>query len=610
MRFLHGVTLSSYPLPRWDWDVKPDLRISCDVRQLIRDMPLVSNPMGVCLFSFGAVPPKWNLQCPLSNMYGSVVRLSRNIVFDDVEVSLAFERFCDDFILRGRELDLAQFRCDIDISVDTWLAQCKSYNEREKQSIRESAVPLMELYQSCRRFVGWRTRCARAQRWPRRVPTEFLPFIVKRFGKPEHYPSMKPLRGINARPNAWKAFMGPLIKYVEHLIYDHPAFVKKIPVTQRAKYIQFILDAVGQISMGTDYSSFEAMFHRAVMLATSIKLYRFLFAHLPNAEAILYILETVLAGDNIIFCKWFRIIIEACRMSGEMDTSLANGLCNLIFLCFIMVLIREEELQDEFIRRESFGNYEKRLRCVVEGDDGAFACGGRLPTRDDFARLGFVVTDDHSGDPLHLAFCGIRATEDYTNIKDIKKVLTQFAFLPREYAHAKTHMLKTLYRAKALSLLVEAKNCPVLHNFARAMCRLTRAQHNRVRKCIHRLFDSYHRDVAYQGLELYGKDVPDPDIAPETRLRCEEWFGMSVAEQLRLEAHFDSCTWETIGDSGMEFPPLWRLYHHDFVKYDKTVEMREFPSCSANVEQFTRCMQLVVNNEDELVDALRERVFH
>lgn len=605
--------MSSYPLPQWNYAIKEDLVISCDVRQLIADMPLDSVAMGVCIFSFGSVPPKWNLSCPLSNLYGSVVRLSRRVEFADDDVAREFARFSRDFI-QGRELDLAQLSCDVDISVDTWLSQCKSYSQSEKEAIRLSAIPLEELYQSCRRFVRWRARCRARRRWPRKIPLEFLPFIVKRFGKEEFYAAevLKVLRGINARPNVWKAFMGPLIKFLEHLVYDHPAFVKKVPVTKRAEYIKFILEVVGDCYAGTDYSSFESMFHRAIMLCTSVALYRFMFQHLPGSAAIIYILEEILAGDNVIFCKWFRIIIEATRQSGEMDTSFANGLVNLIFMSFIMVLVREDELQDAFLRRETMGLYEKRERRVVEGDDGAAGCRGRLPTPADFARLGFVVTDDYSSNPLHLAFCGIRAAEDMTNIRDVRKVLATFPFLPRRYVRAKVHMLKTLYRAKALSLLVESRNCPVLHSFARAIVRLTRAQHNRVKKVIHNLFDAYHRDIAYEGLEKYGNNVPDPIIGFETRLRCEEWFNISVEKQLELERHFDMCSWDTIGNIDLDFPALWTLYHRDFVKDDLVCGMREFPCTSANVDQYTRCMNLVSDGPEQraAIHALRERVFH
>ena len=110
--------------------------------------------------------------------------------------------------------------------------------------------------------------------------------------------------------------------------------------------------------------------------------------HVIGGEHILGIMKEVLCGKNIVQNRYLDCIIEARRMSGEMNTSLGNGFSNLMFMAFVC---------------EKLG-----LNCngVVEGDDGLFAFNGNTPSASDFTKYGFNIKLDVHSEISTASFCG------------------------------------------------------------------------------------------------------------------------------------------------------------------------------------------------------------
>ena len=71
------------------------------------------------------------------------------------------------------------------------------------------------------------------------------------------------------------------------------------------------------------------------MQAVEFVLYTYMLQHVIGGEHILGIMKEVLCGKNIVQNRYLDCIIEARRMSGEMNTSLGNRFSNLMFMAIV-----------------------------------------------------------------------------------------------------------------------------------------------------------------------------------------------------------------------------------------------------------------------------------
>jgi len=192
-------------------------------------------------------------------------------------------------------------------------------------------------------------------------------------------------------------------------------------------------------------------------------------------------------------------------MSGEMNTSLGNGLTNLIVWSFLV--------------------HKKGGRFVgfVEGDDGIFATDVDV-TSDDYAEYGFDVKVNDFDDPLQASFCGIMCSEDFECITDPRRKFQTFGWTSSFISAGEDKMMELL-RAKALSLVYEMPQCPILGVLARDALIHTRGYEPRF------VWDGYHN-----------VDVPcDERLIPafnpkmSTRVAFQKAYGISIHTQLLAE---------------------------------------------------------------------------
>jgi len=367
------------------------------------------------------------------------------------------------------------------LEFEDWLASCLSYNENRKEQLRQSA---RELYGQ--------------------FPSKKMCQKVQSFVKTESYLQLKHARMINSRSDHFKAWSGPYFKAMEQEVYKLHWFIKHVPVKDRPAKVK-ALRASGRLYYQTDYTAFESHFTPQILKAVECRVYKYLLRNHPRAARLI---EQTLTGPNRMRTRTgVSCTVNGRRMSGDMCTSLGNGLTNLLLVKFIV-----EELKGGF-----FDGF-------VEGDDGLFASSVPLCIKD-FFDLGFTIKINEDGpisDPCHASFCGMVFADSGEIIKDPKKFLSEFGWTS-SFISGSAVLMDRLLRAKALSACYETPQCPILGAMSREALRRTRG--------VRPLFveDGYHHTPK--------DEAPIPEFSPsmDTRLLFELKYGVSVGTQLLAE---------------------------------------------------------------------------
>lgn len=386
---------------------------------------------------------------------------------------------------------------DYDISFEAWLVKCP-YPEWRKAELREM----------------WEENYGILKQQH---------FSVKSFMKDETYPEFKHARGINARHDMFKCWIGRFFKAIEEQLYEYPAFIKHVPVPDRPDYIMEMMHTLGGKYVATDYTAYESHFTKELM-SIEFELYRYMTQYLPEHDKFMLLCNKVLAGVNHCQYKFFTVDLEATRMSGEMNTSLGNGFMNLMafeYCCHV-----------------------KGTQCVgvVEGDDGLFRIDGPAPTAEDFERIGFTIKIEYHDTLQEASFCGIIFDEDdRINITDPADVLLNFGWAGTRYTKCGDVRLKELLRAKSLSYLYQYSGCPVIQSLANYGLRMTK--HIDLNRYLSksRNISTYMREQYLEMMRDFSKIVSKP-VPLRTRQLVEKKFGITVEMQISLEEYLDGLT--------------------------------------------------------------------
>lgn len=122
-----------------------------------------------------------------------------------------------EFVGKWIHENLTPLSPDTVIDFDEWL-ESTPYTMRRKEELRSKRLPEGQSAMS--------------------VPKTWK---VKSFIKAETYPEYKHARGINSRSDEFKCAIGPWFKKIEKQVFQHSAFIKKIPVSDRPDYIMNLL---------------------------------------------------------------------------------------------------------------------------------------------------------------------------------------------------------------------------------------------------------------------------------------------------------------------------------------------------------------------------------
>lgn len=388
---------------------------------------------------------------------------------------------------------------------------------------------------------------------------------VKGHCKDEFYPLPKPLRLINAREDFSKGFLGPSFATIEHVVCKLPWFIKYVPVKDRPRAITDKLIREGANYVCTDYTSFEAHFEPHIMWAIEEPLYRFMCGNLPHEErdSFLKFWKEFVAGTNRMnIAGNLDCTLPGVRMSGEMNTSLGNGWCNLVL--FLFAVYQRGASWDDI-----FGD---TVSGFVEGDDGLFRVPPHLsPTTEQMASYGFCLKIESTPDITEASFCGqVFDPENNVVMTDPGHVLMKLGWAGRKYLLTKQQTLDEILLAKAMSTLYQYNGCPII---AVACLRIIQVLKSRGVLLSERAKASmgWYKRPLLEEADLLSWDVLP--IAESTRLIVARLYGFEVDEQLALEAALRN--WQYGQPIEFQLPPSYDMYaraYDDYVLYPTQVD--------------------------------------
>jgi len=427
---------------------------------------------------------------------GCCRRVLRAVPKADKSLYLELQAFVGEFVQEFFEPILP----DEDVSFETWI-QTTKYPEGRRQELRVIHGKLLE---NC-----WED-------------TKIL--VCKCFQKWEHYIDWKHSRGIMSRTDEAKVLLAPIFKIIEMQVFKLPYFIKKIPVAERPDYIMKMISGLCRVGTN-DFTAFESLFTKELMLTIEMQLYRHMGQHFPKW---LDLVDRCLLGHNVMQFKQFTAYVESCRMSGEMCTSLGNGFSNLMILLFIC---------------HKSGIDWRNVKCVIEGDDSLFEIHEGFD-EELYVKLGLRAKLETFDEVSEASFCGIVFdVEDRINLTDPRKVLASVGWGPMKYHKARKNLKLGLLRAKALSFAHQYPGCPIVDVLSHRLLYLTRSKQARVDSK-----DWYKNSNVPTDQELI-RDIVRRGATPtplRSRLLVEKLYGIAVEEQVRLENMINE--WEIDGN--------------------------------------------------------------
>jgi hypothetical protein len=401
--------------------------------------------------------------------------------------------------------------------------------------------------------------------------------LVKSFVKAEHYPTFKMCRVINGRIDFSKIIFGPLIKTVEKIIYKHPSFIKTIPLAERPLYYQRLVGGPG-VFWATDHTSFESSFTMGLCISVEFEVYSWIL-NCYYAELICKAFYTL----NVCVFKFFKLKVSAKRMSGDMNTSLGNGITNLITILFLY--------------HEKYGLI--LISIVIEGDDSLFRTDRHLAlSAKDFATLGLVTKIEMYERLCIASFCGnIFDEDDLKNLVDPGKIFRRFGYADNKYFGCRKSKKMGLLRAYAFSIYYQYHGCPMVESLARYLIRVTRG-YFAIMNSIN-IFKLSDNDVIPASEQRMFELFPPGEIGIGSRCIIQSQFGFSYDQQISVEKYLDSLNQLEI----LRIPIIVNNSHPDTVSF--------FHSCSTYVGENIKMKQKDVPfNFRDLLRELKARLAH
>lgn len=357
---------------------------------------------------------------------------------------------------------------------------------------------------------------------------------VKSFVKDETYDEYKYCRLINSRVDVAKCFFGPINAAVSDVFFKMSWFIKKVPVPDRPEVLgsKLFSTGAGVDYIFTDYTAFEAHFVKEFMEICEYEVFYYMTSGLDGGAEFMQTYRTYIMGVNKLIFKDLSVKIEATRMSGEMFTSIANGISNLLIFLFVC--------------------QERGATSVVgfvEGDDGLFRVSPAkaAPTIEDFKKLGFTIKIGHTMELNKASFCGqVYGMQDKIVITDPKEVMARFGWTNKKYTSCSEETAMQLLRAKGYSMVYQYNGCPILDSLGRRILQLT--ENVTIGQKVFNNLDLWEREkliAATQG-SLPEKKTP----GDETRNMVEELYGITVEQQYELEEYVSTI------DLGLHNNPL------------------------------------------------------
>jgi hypothetical protein len=344
----------------------------------------------------------------------------------------------------------------------------------------------------------------------------------KSFNKAESYSAWKHLRGINSRSDIFKCIVGPTFSAIEKVLFKMKWFIKKVPVSHRARHVWEAMYSPTAQYYATDYSAFESHFDSQLMAEVEFQLYEYMTAALPTGASWFQLVSETLGGLQTCHYKGFDATGVASRMSGEMCTSLGNSFANLMIFLYVC---------------SKAGIVEEDISGFVEGDDGLFRFQKHQVIDDSlFTKLGLTIKIEKYDTLNEASFCGLIFDPDsLIIITDPREVLADFGWAGPSYVRCGSVRRNELLRAKSLSFLHQYPGCPIVQALAQYGLRVT--NHVSLTRFLERGYqlNAWEREQLMDAIENVDKVVARP-VTRRSREIVEKMYGISPVEQERIEA--------------------------------------------------------------------------
>lgn len=481
-------------------------------------------PMGRCnVDHIKAIPPKTDITDPMSLLTGICKRMAYDPPKPNRKMRRRFQRFVRRWLIKNLE----PFAPDETFDFEEWLSHT-NYPDWRKVEIRKARRdgPYLD---------GEIDHPGNSD------------YKVKLFTKEEYYPEYKHFRGIWAREDAAKAVMGPFFHKVEKILFALPNFIKTVPKNERPQFINDLLKDDSCKYQCTDYTSYESQFTCELMQQCEFELYRHMSKNNPQAQRYCQLIFKIIAGSNVVVNKFFTVMVDAKRQSGEMNTSLGNGFTNLMILKFAKYVFKLKDTED-----------------IVEGDDGLAALSADIP-KQFYDDMGLNVKMETVDDISEASFCGlVYDPEELTNIRDPRDTLATLPWVTKKYAFCSKKVYMSLLKSKALSLIYEYPGCPIVYKYGKKIFDiLSDYEVMLVRE------DQYQYERMKEAQDAYVQNkMPYKEVGPRTRILMEKVFKIPVSEQLLIESQIDEMTIDNfnIPAASNIMPAVWKSNYDNYVK--------------------------------------------
>lgn len=368
----------------------------------------------------------------------------------------------------------------------------------------------------------------------------------------------KYVRMIFARSDYFKVAFGGRAKQIQKILYRKTEyFVTDTPVKDLPKILKEALLKY-DIIFGTDFSRFESHNYPWFMQNCFRLIVESMFG-MELDDELMRSFDT-LVGKNIIENIFLWCTVDGKTMSGEVWTTIINTLTNIVVLAYILEAEGLSYGTGFFSHPHAFkvGFFGVRLppktvshTCKAAGDDQIFGVT-KLPWVDYnlyndgkiLQKYGVELKIDRKSSLSGSGFLSKYYSEwDDATLCDPLKQLSK-GILPVKYAHSKPGLKKALARARAMSLLFEFEQCPIVSSYARCILRCTRNVQISKALVHMRKDDSYKFEQIKTAVEWYESFADKKNlnftVGMDSRLVIEDNFGIPMVTQQVIEEYFDS----------------------------------------------------------------------
>jgi len=371
-------------------------------------------------------------------------------------------------------------------------------------------------------------------------------YDIASFVKDESYDEIKPARSINHLADIFAAYLGTAIGAADKALFNvrirqGSGFVKGTnPSTWGALQEALFGD---QPVCGTDFTSFEAH-HRGVFAQAVAFWLNHALRPLNLPSSLRTFIHEAVLGRNCVRMRGIRIMVMQRLMSGNLWTSSANGLLNLLINSYLFVYRPGRTI-------EKMVDHAYYFKILVEGDDAIFQY--HVNNRHLIAALGLRYKIEEHRHHGTASFCSTyRSITTLKSYCEPTKFLRKFWTVGIKYDSSKNdlHMM----RAKALSYGTMYPHVPIVADACRDV--LDRTRGFDCRKHLRILRDSEYK---FRNLDqtLPFNHIGGDNVGPDDRRDFADIFGYPISTQQRFKSHLrkNRCDIETYGLATAE--SLW-----------------------------------------------------